>query len=93
MISCPNLQGVQALACVSAQTDYIIGYVILILLISMLYFKLQGEPSRERFASILFFIAIVTAMGAIEQMLFPTYWFIVSVTLAIGAVVMLVIRK
>lgn len=83
----------QALACVSAQTDYIIGYVLLILLISMLFFKLQGEPTRERMAAILFFTAIVTAMGAIQEMLFPTYWFIVSVTLAIGAVVMLVVRK
>lgn len=93
MISCPGVEGIAALACISEQTNYIIGYVLILLLVGMFFYKLQGEPTKERFASIMFFIAIVTAMGAVEQMLFPTYYFMVAFTLALGAAALLVIRK
>lgn len=93
MISCPGVTGVAAMACISSQTDYILGYTFLVLLVATLYFSLEREPTRERFASIMLFIAVVTAMGAVQEMLFPTRFFIVAVTLAIGAAVMLVIRK
>lgn len=93
MISCPDMTGVASLACISSQTQYILGYTFLVLITATLYFSLSREPTRERLASILLFLAMVTAMGAVQEMLFPTRFFIVAVTLAIGAAFMLVIRK
>lgn len=93
MISCPGLGGIDALACVSQQTSYIPGYILLILAVALLYFRLEREPTRERFASIMLFVAVLTAMGAIQEMLFPTGWFIVSTVLALGALFMLTARK
>lgn len=93
MISCPGVTGVASLACISEQTSYLPGYIFLVLVLALLYFRLEREPTRERFASIMLFLAIVTAMGAVNEMLFPTPWFVVAAVLFVGAVGMLVIRK
>jgi len=93
MIYCPDVFGVEALACISSQTNYILGYLFLIMFVGALYFNLSREPTRERLASIGLVTAIVTALGAVKEMLFPTEFFIVAVVLAIGAVVMLIVRR
>lgn len=93
MISCPGVYGVDSLACISAQTNYILGYLLLILLVSVIYFRLHREPTRERFAAVMILATIVTAMGSIKEMLFPNTFFIVALVLGIGAVVLLIVRK
>ncbi|MCA1800638.1 MAG: hypothetical protein LC650_05040 [Actinobacteria bacterium] len=93
MISCPGVYGVDSLACISLQTGYVPGYILLVLLVATLYFRLGREPTRERLAAVMLVTAIVTAMGSVQNMLFPDRFFIVATVLFIGSVVMLVVRS
>jgi hypothetical protein len=94
MINCSGIAaGVPTLACISAATNYMLGYSILILLTGLLMFRLSAEPMKERMTAILFFTAIFTFMGAIQNMLFPDHFFTISAILFLGAITLLVIRK
>lgn len=93
MIDCSGTAvGPDTLACISLQTEYFIGYFVLALLIALLFYKMRQHPMRERFTAITWTAALITGMGAINNMLFPDAFFVVSAILFIGALVMLFVR-
>lgn len=87
------LAGIPVLACISEQTNYVLGYVLLVLLAAVLFYSLARELTHERMAAIMLVLAIVTAIGTVEQMLFPSHFFIVAATLFVGSVGMLFWRQ
>lgn len=94
MIDCGGLQaGTETLACISSQTDYLIGYVLLLLLVGIIYFRLQDQPTRERMVATLLVTALISFMGSINNILFPDRFFAVAAVLFLGSLVLLVIRN
>jgi len=90
MIDCFGVPaGIQSLACLSAEANYLPGYIFLVLLISILFFSLARDAPRERMAAVMLVVAVVTAIGSVEQVLFPSHFFVVSAVLFIGSVGML----
>lgn len=94
MIDCTGLQaGAPVIACISEATQYRIGYILLILLIGILYFRLGEAPTRERIAATSFITAIITFMGSINNILFPDSFFALAAVALLGSIVMLMIRN
>lgn len=94
MIDCSGVSaGVNSLACISAATNYVPGYVFLVLLAAVLFYRLGFEDMRSRFSATLLVVSLVSAMGAVGNTLFPNHFFIVGVVGFIGSLVLLVIRK
>lgn len=94
MIDCSGVSaGVNTLACISEATSYAPGYIFLVLLAAVLFYRLHTEPNRERVAAVLLVLAVVSAMGAVGNTLFPDHFFITAAVLFIGSLVLLVMRK
>lgn len=91
--TCSAAAGIDTLACISANTNYVPGFAFLVLLVAILFFRLNAEPMRERVAATMLVVALVSALGSYKSMLFPEQFFIVSVVLFIGAGVMLIVRS
>jgi len=94
MIDCSGVPaGAESIACISAQTGYMVGYVLLLLIAAVIFFRLEREPVRQRMAAMLLVVAFVSALGAIRNLLFPDHFFIVGAVLFIGSLVLLVMTK
>jgi len=91
--ACTGVSGVGALSCISANTNYVPGYVFLLLVFAVMFFRLSREGMRERMAATFLVVALISAIGSYESMLFPEQFFIASAVMFIGASVMLVIRS
>jgi prepilin signal peptidase PulO-like enzyme (type II secretory pathway) len=85
--------GVDNIACISAATDYNIGYVFIILLTAVLYFNLANNFPRERLATTLLVVSIVIMLGTVRNMLFPDHFFIIASVLFLGSLGMLAWRN
>ena len=85
--------GVPVLACLSEASNYVPGYVFLVLLVAVLFYSLNREATPERIATILFVTAIVTAAGSVSSMLFPPQFYVVAAVLFLGSLGMLFWRR
>lgn len=90
---CTSEAGIATLSCISANTNYLPGFVFLVLTFAILFFRLNHEPMRERLAASLLVVAILSAIGSFQSMLFPETFFIASAVMFIGAAVMLIVRS
>ena len=94
MIDCTGLNaGAPVIACISEATDYRIGYILLMLIVGIIYFRLGEAPTRERLAATMFITAIISFMGSINNILFPDSFFALAAVAFLGSLVMLIIRN
>lgn len=94
MIDCAGLTtGAPVLACYSSQTDYLIGWSLLILIGLIIFFNLAGEPMRLRLSVTMLSVSVLAMLGSVRGIFFPETYFIYTMVLAIGAAVMLFIRS
>ena len=67
--------GPEVLACVSASTEYVIGWYLIVTIMTILFFRLNRETMSDRLTATLFVGVIITMLGTIRGMLFPTSYF------------------
>jgi len=89
--SCEGLVGASNLACLAAEASYVPVILALAVLFGILYFRMNFEPARNRFAASLLIVSMVSLLLSVAGFLPDGVWG-VTVFLAVGAAALMVVR-
>jgi len=92
LTSCASLVGSENFACISAATNFWLGYMLLILFWSILYWRLNTAVTPDRVASSLFATVVLAYFLSIVGLVSSNVWSRVAILL-VGAGALLMFKN
>ena len=84
--------GVESIQCLNAAASYALGWVLIVMVAMVMWNKIGIENNKDKFASITFFLAILS-MLMIASGFLPETAFVYFFFAAIGSVAALMFRR